>query len=188
MWMLPPCIDSLGKKVPVFQCKHSKIDSSFECHGLETTESELESVLFDMLAKQAQVILNLDGLTDLGKLELQLGEKATYERQMQTCQSEKRMLYEQYFQQEIDLADYTKQQSACDLELDHLKQAITSLTLKAATVQKSHAEQTEMHKLAEDVLQNRRLTPTMTDALLDKVYVYPGNRLEITWKIKDFIR
>lgn len=62
----------LAKKVPVFQCKHSKIDSNFECHGLEITESELESVLFDMLAKQAQVILNLDGLTNLGKLELQI--------------------------------------------------------------------------------------------------------------------
>ena len=39
---------------------------------------------------------------------------------------------------------------------------------------------------AKTVKKENTLTQALADMLIDKVYVYPDNRLEIEWKIKDF--
>jgi hypothetical protein len=41
-------------------------------------------------------------------------------------------------------------------------------------------------QIAKTVKKENTLTQALADMLIDKVYVYPDNKLEIEWKIKDF--
>ena len=41
-------------------------------------------------------------------------------------------------------------------------------------------------ELAREVVGAGGLTAGLADTLIDRVYVYPGNQIEIVWKIKDF--
>ena len=41
-------------------------------------------------------------------------------------------------------------------------------------------------KLAQDVFEAGGLTAGPAEALIDRVYVYPDNQVEIVWKMKDF--
>ena len=55
-----------------FQCRHSKVNEAAPCHGLTITEAELEGMLYEILSKQAQVILNVADLSNAGMLDVQL--------------------------------------------------------------------------------------------------------------------
>ena len=41
-------------------------------------------------------------------------------------------------------------------------------------------------KLAQEIIETEGLTAGLVDTLIERVYVYPGNQLDIEWKIKDF--
>ena len=60
--------------------------------------------------------------------------------------------------------------------------------MKAQTVQMKSDEKTKSTraKLAREVVGTGGLTTKLADTLIDRVYVYPGNQLDIEWKMKDF--
>lgn len=62
----------------------------------------------------------------------------------------------------------------------HLKTQITQMEMD----EKTKAARTE---LARQATEAGGLTPQLADALIERVYVYPGNQVEIIWKMKDFI-
>lgn len=173
-------------KDPTFSCRFTKIDQSFDCHGLKISESALETVLFEIISKQAQVILNMDSLSDISNLGVQLTEKAAFGKRIAEYEKQKQRLYEAYCRKQIDLAALTEQKAECDAELNELKRAFSALSMQTTQAQKSNAEKADMRKLAETVSGESRLTSALTDILLDRVMVYPNKQLEIVWKLKDF--
>lgn len=174
------------RKTPIFSCDFTRIDGSFDCHGLQIAESALETVLFEIISKQAQVILNMDSLSDIGNLEVQLTEKSTYGKRIAAYEKQKQRLYEAYCRKEVALPDFTAQKAEYDAELTSLKQAFTMLSMQTAQAKKSSVEKADIKKLAETISGESRLTPLLTDILLDRVLVYPNKQLEIIWKLKDF--
>ena len=60
--------------------------------------------------------------------------------------------------------------------------------LNTQTVQLRMDEDTKnaSRKLAQEIVGAGGLTAGLVDTLIERVYVYPGNRLDIEWKIKDF--
>jgi len=89
------------RKEPAFVCRYTKVDASAPCHGMEIKERELETMLFDIISKQAQVILNTDSLNDLSE-ELCSEQQAEYRKLIDRYQNDKRNLYEWYVMREID--------------------------------------------------------------------------------------
>lgn len=41
-------------------------------------------------------------------------------------------------------------------------------------------------QIAKDVKKENTLTQALADTLIDKVLIYPDNRIEVVWKIQDF--
>lgn len=46
----------------------------------------------------------------------------------------------------------------------------------------------DMIRLAQDISKEHTLTQTLSEMLIDKVFVYPDKRIEISWKVRDFCR
>jgi hypothetical protein len=44
----------------------------------------------------------------------------------------------------------------------------------------------ELRKIAGAVQETDKLNRSLVDLLIDKVYVYPDNQIEIVWKVADF--
>lgn len=149
-------------------------------------EADLEKMLYDLLSKQAQVILNLDDLSNLGLLDVQIAEQTKCEKLIESYLDEKRVLYEQILLQKISMEKYKAQTAIVDRELDRLREIQGAL--KAQTVQMQSDEKTKSTraKLAREVVGTGGLTAGLADTLIDRVYVYPGNQLDIEWKMKDF--
>ena len=111
-----------ANKNHVFVCRYTEADKSSPCIGLRITEAELERLLYKILAKQAQIILNLDNLANAGQLDIQLAEQAEYDNRIAEYMDKKRVLYERLVLKQINMEDYKTQKAAVDNELDRLRE------------------------------------------------------------------
>lgn len=175
-----------GAKNHVFYCRHTRADQRFPCHGLKLPEAELEAMLYDTMSKQAQVILNLNDLSNAKLLDIQLAEQAEYNQRILECRDKKRMLYEGLLLQEISTEEYKAQKSVIDVELNRLQQVYSTLCTQTAQMKMDGETKSARKKLAREISGTASLTAGLADTLIDRVYVYPGNQVEIVWKIKDF--
>ena len=170
----------------VFKCRHSKPDAAASCHGLMVAETELEGMLYGVLSKQAQVILNVADLSNAGRLDVQLAEQAEYDKQIDNCLDQKRVLYEQLILKQITMEDYKSQKAAVDSELDRLREIHSDLKVRTSQMEMDEKAKSARTELAREVVGAGGLTAGLADTLIDRVYVYPNNQVEIIWKMKDF--
>ena len=174
------------RKVRAFVCRYTKVDETAECHNLEIVEQELESLLYEIINKQAQVILSINGLGDTAGLTVKIEQQAEYEKQIEKLNDEKCALYEQYVLRKVDAAAYKTKKATLDAEMNHLKHTLDALKADAAILSAAKASDDELRKLADATLGTDKLTRPLVELLIDKVFIYPGNRIEIVWKVADF--
>ena len=174
------------RKSPTFYCRYTRVNESAACHGLVIAEAELEGLLFEILSKQAQIILGLDNLSNAGQLDIQLAEQAEYSNRIEEYMDEKRVLYERLVMKQITTEDYKAQKAAIDIELDRLREIHSKLKMQTSQMQMDEKEKNARTELAQEVSEARGLTAGLAGTLIDRVYVYPDNQVEIVWKMKDF--
>lgn len=170
-----------------FFCQYTRVDKEAACHGMKIGEAELEELIYQVTAKQAQVILNMGRLSDIGKMDIQIVEQTEYERKIERCMEQKRALYEKLVLREISLEDYKIQKAGIDAELNHWKSIYTTLSSQIDRMQMDETVQNKRLELAREITSANGLTAALVEKLIAQVKVYPGNQLEIDWKIKNFL-
>jgi len=175
-----------ANKKHYFQCRHSKVNEAAPCHGLTITEAELEGMLYEILSKQAQIILNVADLANAGQLDIQLAKQAEYDKLIEGYLDQKRVLYEQLILKQITMEDYKSQKAAVDSELDRLREIRSNLRAQTSQMEMDEKAKSARTKLAREVVGAGGLTAGLADTLIDRVYIYPNNQVEIVWKMKDF--
>lgn len=147
---------------------------------------ERQAVLYEVLNKQAQIILNLDGLSSAGALDVQLTKQTEYGNLAEACLEQKQRLYERFLLKEISLEDFQTQGAVIDAELNRLKQLHSVLKTQTEQMQMDEKAKRARTELAREVAGASGLTADLVNALIDRVYVYPDNQVNIIWKMKDF--
>ena len=102
-----------------------------------------------------------------------------------TCR-EKRKLYERFLLQDISIEDYKTQKAEVDTELTQLKRLQSVVSAQTAQMQMDEKTKHARIELAREITETDSLTARLADILIDRVYVHPGNEIEIIWKMKDF--
>ena len=174
------------RKVRAFVCKYTKVDPNAECFGLEIGEQELETMLYEIINKQAQVILAIDGLGDTAELSVKTDQQAEYEKLMQECRDKKQSIYERYVLREIDAAMYKHEIGIVETEYTRLQRGYAALSAEVAILSAAKSSDDELQHLADTVLQSGTLSQTLAELLVDKVYIYPGNQVEIEWRVAGY--
>lgn len=172
------------QKTSYYYCRHSEADEASRCHKMRINAVELEKAVFITLKKQmeAATSLNPDGTV---RLESAAPERSEYEQQIEELQDGKRLLYERYLLGEIDLDTYKAEKAACDELLLKTKNAYAVVLAQAKQKQEEQARHDNRQEAAKAVFNSEGLTAELTDLLIDRVLVYPDNRIEIAYKIKD---
>ena len=132
-------------------------------------------MLYEILSKQAQVILNLADLSNAGLLDVQLAKQMDYGNRMEDCLDQKRVLYERLLLQEISVEEYKRQKAAVDRELERLREIQSALKAQTAQMQSDEKVKSTRTKLAQEVVGASGLTAELVDVLIDRVYVYQLN-------------
>lgn len=95
-------------------------------------------------------------------------------------------MHERFLLREISIEDYKSQKAEIDVDLKRLKQLQSVISAQTAQMQMDEKIKNARTKLAREISSTAGLTTELADTLIDRVYVYPGNQLEIVWKMKDF--
>ena len=171
-------------KTSYYFCRHTEADENQPCHRMRFEASGLEQAVLDTLKKQMEVFLSQDGAASpMGSIT----ERPAYEQQIETLVNEKMRLYESYQMGEIELADYKARKEILDAELLKAKNAYAVLTAQAKRDQEAQARKAERQSIFKELSVADTLTSELTRLLVDKVYVFPDKRIEIVYKVKDFI-
>lgn len=117
---------------------------------------------------------------------MELAKQTEYGRQIEGYLDQKRLLYERFLLKQISLEDYTSQKATIDREQERLRELHTALKARTSQMQIDDKRKSARTKLAREVVETGKLTAGLVDSLIDKVYVYPGNQVEILWKMQDF--
>ena len=100
----------------------------------------------------------------------------------------KAALYEQLVLGKISQEEYRERKAEIDKELMRVEQVYDALSTQSSQMQMDADTKKASRKLAQEVVCADGLTAALADALIERVYVYPGNRLDIEWKADDFLR
>ena len=170
----------------VFACRYTSVDKTAECYKHEVFEHELEDMLFEIISKQAQVILNTDCLGQAENLPLHIEQQSEYEKRIEMLREEKRKLYEGFILGTVTAEAYKTEKTAVETELNCLNRAFDSLKAETAVMVAAKTSDDELRNLAETASNEGKLSKALVELLINKVYVFPGNRVEIDWKVADF--
>ena len=175
-------------RFPVFNRKallhvrHSQADATSRCHNMRAYVAELEQAIFQTLKKQLDVVLTFgdDGTIRLGAV---VAERSEYEKQIKALYDSKQALFEQYIMGELDMEAYKAQKAAYDATILKTKNAYAAVAAQAKQKQEEQDRQTNRQEVAKAITDAEGLTPELTDLLIEKVYVFPDNRIEIAYKV-----
>ncbi|WP_313530606.1 recombinase family protein [Anaerotignum sp.] len=177
----------LAKKKPQFHCRYTDAISEFPCYNLTISEAEVSEIVFQVLSKQSEVIFALNHLTDATQFEFALKQQDLYSSQISELKNQKIRLYEKLLDKLITLDEYKQEKDAIDGKLVIASNSFNSTSQKNEYLKRTKEEKEKRLMIAQKIVTQKSLSKELVDLLIDRVYVYPNNQLEIVWKIKDFI-
>lgn len=168
-----------------FYCRHSEVAETLPCHGVRIKMADLEQVVFETIRAQMCPALGIDSNKD--KLDLQTVQQAEHEEKLRSIQDSKRHLYEQYALGEIDLETYRTRKAVYDTELVQAKNVHAVITAQIKQIKSDYEIKLKQQEIVQEVGNANMLTKALIDRLINKVYVFPGDRIEIEYATQDFL-
>lgn len=168
-----------------FYCRHSEVAETLPCHGVRIKMADLEQVVFETIRAQMCPALGIDSNKD--KLDLQTVQQAEHEEKLRSIQDGKRHLYEQYALGEIDLETYRTRKAVYDTELVQAKNVHAVITAQTKQIKSDYEIKLKQQEIVQEVGNANMLTKALIDRLINKVYVFPGDRIEIEYATQDFL-
>lgn len=168
-----------------FYCRHSEVAETLPCHGVHIKMADLEQVVFETIRAQMCPALGIDSNKD--KLDLQTVLQAEHEEKLRSIQDSKRHLYEQYALGEIDLETYRTRKAVYDTELVQAKNVHAVITAQTKQIKSDYEIKLKQQEIVQEVGNANMLTKALIDRLINKVYVFPGDRIEIEYTTQDFL-
>ena len=166
-----------------FYCRHSEVAENLPCHGVRVKMADLEQAVFETIRAQMCPALGIDSGKD--KLDLQTVQQAEHEDKLRSIQDSKRQLYEQYALGEIDLETYREQKAVYDAELVQAKNVHAAITAQTKQIQSDYEERLKQREIVQEVGNADTLTQALIDRLISKVFIFPGDRIEIAYQMQD---
>ena len=106
---------------------------------------------------------------------------------LHSIQDSKRQLYEQYALGEIDLETYRERKAVYDAELVQAKNVHAAITAQTKQIQSDYEARLKQREIVQEVDSAGTLTQALIDRLINKVYIFPGDRIEIEYVTQDFL-
>ena len=94
--------------------------------------------------------------------------------------------YERYCDGTLDKAAYLKEKAALDGEIRECQERMDAINAKSAAAEESEGEvYSESDVLCDTFRDHTELSREMAQAFVDKLVIYPDNRMEIKWRFRE---
>ena len=177
-------LSRIAQKKPFYMCRHSTADVNSRCHTIRADAAGLEEAVLITLKKQLEILLpaHEDGTLHLDATAAKCSE---YEKQLEDLRDQKQALFERYLLGQIELDTYKSRKTDYDAEIRKVKNAYAAVTAQAKLKREEQVRQSNRQEIVHSIAEADALTSELTDLLIEKVYVFPDNRIEIVYKVHD---
>lgn len=177
-------LSRIAQKKPFYMCRHSTADVNSRCRDVRADAAGLEEAVLLTLKKQLEILLpeHEDGTIHL---EATAAKCSEYEKQLEALRDQKQSLFERYLLGQIELDTYKSEKAVYDAEILKVKNAYAAVTAQAKLKREEQARQSSRQEIVHSIAEADVLNSELTDLLIEKVYVFPDNRIEIVYKIHD---
>ena len=177
-------LSRIVQKRPFYMCRHSTADVNSRCRDVRADAAGLEEAVLFTLKKQLEILLPVheDGTIHL---EATAAKCSEYEKQLEALKDQKQALFERYLLGQIELDTYKSEKAVYDAEILKVKNAYAAVTAQAKLKREEQARQSSRQEIVHSIAEADVLTSELTDLLIEKVYVFPDNRIEIVYKVHD---
>ena len=177
-------LSRIAQKRPFYMCRHSTADVNSRCRDVRADVAGLEEAVLLTLKKQLEILLPVhkDGTIHL---EATAAKCSEYEKQLEALKDQKQALFERYLLGQIELDTYKSEKAVYDAEILKVKNAYAAVTAQAKLKREEQARQSSRQEIVHSIAEADVLTSELTDLLIEKVYVFPDNRIEIIYKVHD---
>jgi site-specific DNA recombinase len=171
-----------------YYCRYSQMHDSLECRGLKIRESELEALVLDVISKQLQVAVGVDDMSEIHAVGDKTSQQSECEKQLAALQDRKRGLFERYLLGTVDLEEYVAEKAECDVGITRTKNTLAAVSAQSAAAKAGRELMKNQREIYMEVSTATSLTRPMVEALIDKVMIFPDDRIEISYIPQDFIQ
>lgn len=147
--------------------------------------ADLEQAVFETIRAQMCPALGIESNKD--NLNLQTVQQAEHEEKLRSIQDSKRQLYKQYALGEIDMEAYQECKAVYDAELVQAKNVHAVITAQTKQIKSDYEVKLKQREIVQEVSSVDTLTQALIDWLISKVYIFPGDRIEIEYVTHDFL-
>ncbi len=181
------CDHALNRRNDIlYACEYGRIAPDRECKDVSIRVEDLERTVFDTIRSQAQCFVDTDA--DIkARAEKSALELNGYEQKLKLLQESKRELYEQYILGILDIDTYKSKKAELEIQLADMKPLCSVVADKAKTAQEDYEESIKNAEIAASIDGADSLTKALVDKLVERVYVFPNNRIEIKYATRRFM-
>lgn len=175
------CDHALNRRNDIlYACEYGRIAPDRECKDVSIRVEDLERTVFDTIRSQAQCFVDTDA--DIkARAEKSALELNGYEQKLKLLQESKRELYEQYILGILDIDTYKSKKAELEIQIADMKHLCSVVADKAKTAQEDYEESIKNAEIAASIDGADSLTKALVDKLVERVYVFPNNRIEIKY-------
>ena len=175
------CDHALNRRNDIlYACEYGRIAPDRECKDVSIRVEDLERTVFDAIRSQAQCFVDTDADIKV-RAEKSALELNGYEQNLKLLQESKRELYEQYILGILDIDTYKSKKAELEIQLADMKHLCSVVADKAKTAQEDYEESIKNAEIVASIDGADSLTKALVDKLVERVYVFPNNRIEIKY-------
>ncbi len=169
-------------KVKSYKCKYTLNVEGYSCKGLKILESQLENIVLTIIKKQAELILAIECNETL-VLDMSSASINECKEKIIDIEKKKMNFYEMFIRQEISIEEYKEKTFDIDKRLIEFNSILKSILVK----KELDNSKSNLVTLCENALSKNELTRGLVEELIENIFVYPDEKIEILWKVKEFI-
>lgn len=180
----------MGVKSKRISCRTPSVSDKYGCMKVGIQEEELKKSVLEMVNYQIRLITNL--LTDLEKENPSFQSQNTeqeidsFDSRVQGLKRQKFYLYERYAEGSLTKEEYQKKAKECSDEIFFCTERRNAMTKQREEEQ--YRESLQKDKQLEKIRhfgEVEKLNQEIVDCMIDTIYIYTTDRIEIKWTFRD---
>jgi len=167
-----------------YHCVHTLSLPDATCHKMKVSAFELENTLLAIIKKQVEAVIGSDDLTGFHKPNEETLKIADCENRIRALSARRQDCYERFMSGEIDRDTFMAMKNDYTAQIDDMVRQ----TALIRQIGRNREARRKIVATTKEVMSETVTVKDIVNALVEKVFVFPNNHLEIHWKFEDFMK
>lgn len=171
-----------------YSCSYGRYSKDSVCKEIHSPKEEklveiLDHAIKDLILRFEQRKKNIRKKKAVDA-DTQMESVAMLRNRISQIKRENLKLYENYCEEKIDKADYLVKKQIFETQMEETEQAIIAAQQKECKLREEKYFYSEMEAVC-NTFKGEAFSYEMAHAFVDRIVIYPDDRIEIKWKFKD---